>query len=203
MIIVFDTPDIVTPTLICGIVILAALGLVFLGGLIPALRIIRTDAQEPLRKQLSRSLAAMSVGALGTVFLCVLLAQMSVATAWEISHALDGAICRETPIAAQYKLVVTQFRSGNENAEVVSLTGETQIYAIDRYAVVGKYVTGQTDHNYFWFDLETGAYRYLNSEGRFLESLEPLGVLPPELLSTDTICQTWDCQPCTRQVPTR
>ncbi len=58
----FDTPDLLTPAMVCGSTILITLGLVYLGGLIPALWIIRKDAGEALRKKLSLSVAAMSVG---------------------------------------------------------------------------------------------------------------------------------------------
>ena len=180
----FDTPDIVSPTLICVSVILIVLGLMFLGGLIPTVRIIRGSTDHPLRKKLLLSVGSMSIGALGIVFLCVLLAQWTVIDRWETEHRLDGSICLETPITAQYKMVITRLRSGEESAEMVDLDGKTQIYSIDRFAVVGNYLIGETDYNhFFWFDLETGGHRHLNNEDKLLESLRILGISSEDLLT--------------------
>ena len=195
----FDTPDIVSPTLICGIIVLITLGLAFLSGFIPAIKLIRKDTEGHLRKKLSRSMAVMSIGALGMVFLCVLLAQMTVTNAWNLSHQLDGAICLEAPISSQYKLMLTQFRDNTASAELASLDGKMQIPAIEQYAIAGNLVTGKTHSDFFWFDLETGAYRYSDNQNRFLESLTLLGVShPADLLPLSTLCKAWTCRPCSR-----
>jgi hypothetical protein len=195
----FDTPDIVSPTLICGIIVLITLGLAFLSGFIPAIKLIRKDTEGHLRKRLSLSVAAMSIGALGIVFLCVLLAQTTVTNTWNLSHQLDGAICSETRISSQYKLMLTQFRDNTASAELVSVDGKMKIPAIEQYAITGNLVTGKTHHNFFWFDLNTGAYRYLDDTGRFFESLKLLGISQPaDLLPLNTLCKTWNCKPCTR-----
>jgi hypothetical protein len=194
----FDTPDIVSPTLICGTVTLIVLGLMFLGGLIPTVRIIMGSTDHPLRKKLLLSVGSMSIGALGMVFLCVLLAQWTLINDRRTSHRLDGYICLETPITAQYKMVITRLRSGEESARAVDLDGKTQIYSIDRFAVVGNYLIGETDDNdFFWFDLKTGGRRYLNNEDEFLESLGLLGISKaPEFLSVGILCETQGCKPC-------
>ncbi|CAG1022812.1 hypothetical protein MTYM_02004 [Methylococcales bacterium] len=195
----FDTPDLLTPTMQCAIVIFVGLGLVFLSGLIPALWVIRTFAREPLRQKLGLSVAAMSIGALGIVFLCVLIAQKSINNQWIVSHGLEGSVCVETPIAAQFKMSLTQLRDGTNHLDIRDVNSETRIFNIERYVLVGNYVAGRSEHNYFWFDLRTGAYRYEDNQNDFVESLKLIGVSQPiELLPADTLCNTQDCKPCVR-----
>lgn len=200
----FDTPDLLTPTLQCLVIIFVALGLAYLAGLIPALLILNKDLALPVRKRLSFSIAAMSLGALGIVILCILLAFIAMQDQWQISHGFEGAICTEAEISAKYKLVVTQLRDGSKYAGIESLDGKSRISRVQQYAVIGNYVTGKSDDEYFWFDLGTGAYRYLDNRDEFEESLGRVGISPPPgLLATDSVCKTWACHPCVRLTPTR
>jgi hypothetical protein len=194
----FDTPDLLTPTMQCFTIIFVALGIIFLSGLVPAIWIIRKDAVPPMRKKLSLALAAASVGALGTVLLCIILAQLSISSQWEVSHGFDGSVCLETPIAAPYKMALIRLQNGDQYVEL-RRPERIPISRIEQYAIGDRYVTGKTNTGYFWFDLETGADRHLENQDAFLASLEPIGVRqPPTLLSADTLCITRDCAPCVR-----